>query len=136
MEKKAVTEFDNIVIDFDRMELRRNGCIVPATALEFRLLKFFLENPEHAFSREELICAVWPLRERRSGRTVDNSILHLRRKLEQHPNCPTHFQTVRRIGYKFVPAVQGRLGTRYELSRHSELVSRGVTGFKLRRPIA
>src|ERR1700752_4739474 len=84
------------------MELRRRGHIVPATVLEFRLLKFFLNNPEQAFSREQLMHAVWPARERKSARTVDNSILHLRRKLEENPNSPTHFQTVRGIGYKFV----------------------------------
>jgi DNA-binding winged helix-turn-helix (wHTH) protein len=44
------------------MQLRRRGQVVAATVLEFRLLKFFLDNPEHVFSREELIDAVWPAR--------------------------------------------------------------------------
>ena len=110
MKKKTVAEFDDVAIDFDGMELRRRGHIVPATVLEFRLLKFFLNNPEQAVSREQLMHAVWPARERKSARTVDNSILHLRRKLEENPNSPTHFQTVRGIGYKFV--VKLRKGTR------------------------
>jgi two-component system, OmpR family, KDP operon response regulator KdpE len=111
MEKRIVAEFDDVAVDFDRMELRRSGQIVPATVLEFRLLRFFLDNPECVFSREELIKTVWPLRERKNARTVDNSISHLRRKLETNPSRPTHFQTVRRVGYKFVSLVKFRKGT-------------------------
>jgi DNA-binding response OmpR family regulator len=106
MGNKGAAVFGNVVVDFDRMELRRAGRIVPATSLEFRLLKFFVDNPEYVFSREELIRAVWPERKRVNGRTVDNYISHLRQKLEENPSSPVYFQTVYGTGYKFVPRVQ------------------------------
>jgi DNA-binding response OmpR family regulator len=103
MEKRGAAVLGEVIIDFDRMEIRRGGQTVPATSLEFRLLKFFVDHPEYVFSREELIRAVWPERKRVNGRTVDNYISHLRRKLEQNPATPTLFQTVYGTGYKFVP---------------------------------
>jgi DNA-binding response OmpR family regulator len=103
MDKKGVAVFDKVVIDFDRMELRRSGKLVPATALEFKILQFFVENPGYVFSREELIETVWPRRGRVNARTVDNYILHLRQKLEDNPAHPAYFQTVHGVGYRFVP---------------------------------
>jgi len=103
MERKGVAVFGEIVIDFDRMEIQHSGRMIAATAQEFRLLKFFVDNPEYVFTREELLSAVWPERERVNRRTVDNSIAHLRQKIEDVPSRPVYFQTVHGAGYKFEP---------------------------------
>jgi len=103
MDRRGVAIFGEIAIDFDRMEIRRAGRIVPATALEFKILKFLVDNPHCVFSREELLDAVWPERERLTGRTVDNFVGHLRRKLEEDPARPAYLQTVYGAGYRFVP---------------------------------
>jgi DNA-binding response OmpR family regulator len=92
----------DIIIDFDRMEIRCSSQSIPATSLEFRLLKFFFDNPNRVFSREELIRAVWKKRKRSGLRTVDTSIWHLRQKLEKNPDSPTFFRTVHGEGYRFV----------------------------------
>jgi DNA-binding response OmpR family regulator len=113
MERKGVAQFGEIVIDFDRMELRRSGHVIPATCLEFKLLRFFVNNPQFVFSREDLIQAVWPERRRVTWRSVDNSILHLRKKLERNPARPVYFQTVHRAGYKFVPLDAGTKRARH-----------------------
>jgi len=55
------------------------------------------------FTREELLGAVWPERKRVNGRTVDNSIAHLRQKIEEDPSRPVYFLTVHGVGYKFEP---------------------------------
>lgn len=117
MEKKGVAIFGHIAIDFDRMELCRSGHMIPATCLEFRLLKLFIDNPEYVFSRDELIRAVWPDRKRVNARTVDNSISHLRRKLEEHPAHPLYFQTIHGAGYKFVPFGEIQKGCSASLRR-------------------
>src|SRR5215470_14757914 len=100
MERKGVAIFGEVTIDFDRMEICRSGRIVLATALEFKILKFFVDNPHCVFSREELMSAVWPERKRVNGRSVDNFVGHLRRKIERDPTHPTYFQTVHGAGYK------------------------------------
>jgi two-component system, OmpR family, alkaline phosphatase synthesis response regulator PhoP len=103
MRNKGVVSFGHIVIDFDRMELRRSGHLVSTTSLELRVLEFFVDNPERVFSRAELIRAIWPERRRVNGRTVDNCISHLRHKIEEYPARPVYFKTLYGAGYKFVP---------------------------------
>jgi DNA-binding response OmpR family regulator len=95
--------FGDIVVDFAKMEVTRDGNLVTLTAHEFKTLKFFTQNPERAVSRDELLNQVWGYECYPSTRTVDNHILRLRQKLERDPANPLHFRTIHRVGYKFVP---------------------------------
>lgn len=99
----APTRFGEVNVDFVTMEAQRSGTVVPLTALEFKLLRFFLDNPGRAIAREELLSGVWGLSFHLTTRAVDNQILKLRQKLEPEPANPVHFRTVHGIGYKFVP---------------------------------
>jgi len=104
--KKADTlplRFGTVHVDFITMETHRDGRLVPLTAHEFKLLRFFLDNPGRAISREELLSGIWGLGFHVTTRTVDNQILKLRQKLETDPANPVHFRTVHGVGYKFVP---------------------------------
>jgi len=102
MQSRGRATLGDTVIDFDRMEIRNSSQSIPATSLEFRLLKLFIDNPNRVFSRKELIRAVWKKRKRASLRTVDNFISRLRRKLEKNPVDPIFFQTVKGTGYRLV----------------------------------
>jgi two-component system, OmpR family, alkaline phosphatase synthesis response regulator PhoP len=73
------------------------------TAKEFKLLKFFAQSPSRVVSRADLLNKVWGYQEYPSTRTVDNQIWKLRMKLEDDPEKPVHFLTVRDAGYKFIP---------------------------------
>jgi len=95
--------FDDIAVDFSKMMLTRAGEPVQLTAHEFKLLKFFVENPERVASRDDLLNQVWGYDNYPSTRTVDNYVLKLRQKLEKNPASPVHFLTVHGAGYKFVP---------------------------------
>jgi Transcriptional regulatory protein, C terminal len=95
--------FGDIHIDFDGMEVRRANLVVSLTAMEFRVLKFFVSNPRRAISRDALLNQVWGYNNYPYSRTVDNHIMRLRQKLEPDVSRPVHFQTVHGIGYKFVP---------------------------------
>jgi len=95
--------FANVSVDFAKMELTRNGQPVAMTAQEFRLLRFFAQNPGRVIDRSELLNEVWGYEDYPSTRTVDNHIWKLRLKLEEDPGKPVHFQTVHGAGYKFVP---------------------------------
>jgi len=94
--------FDDVSVDFTKMELTRDGQPVSLTAQEFKILKFFLQNPDRVISREQLLNEVWGYQNYPSTRTVDNHILRLRQKLEKDPAYPVHFRTVHGAGYKFV----------------------------------
>jgi DNA-binding response OmpR family regulator len=94
--------FDDITVDFTRMELTQASKPVTLTAQEFKVLKFFVQNQDRVVSREELLNEVWGYQSYPSTRTVDNHILKLRQKLEKDPAQPLHFRTVHGAGYKFV----------------------------------
>jgi DNA-binding response OmpR family regulator len=94
--------FDDIHIDFSKMEVMREGKSVTLTAQEFKTLKFMAQNAERVITRDELLNEVWGYHNYPSTRTVDNHILKLRQKLEKDPANPVHFRTVHGVGYKFV----------------------------------
>jgi DNA-binding response OmpR family regulator len=101
----AITDtfvFGNVCVDFSKMELTRVGQPIAMTAQEFRVLKFFVQNPGRVISRTELLNEVWGYQDYPSTRTVDNHIWKLRLKLEDNPAEPLYFQTVHGAGYKFV----------------------------------
>jgi DNA-binding response OmpR family regulator len=95
--------FDDITIDFSRMEIVRAGRPVSLTRQEFKVLKYFSQNRTRVISREELLNEVWGYNRYPTTRTVDAHILTLRQKLENDPANPAHFLTVHGVGYKFVP---------------------------------
>lgn len=94
--------FQDIHIDFTKMEVVREGRVIAFTAQEFKTLKFMVQNPERVITRDELLNEVWGYHNYPSTRTVDNHILKLRQKLEKDPANPVHFRTVHGVGYKFV----------------------------------
>ena len=85
------------------MELTQGGIQVSLTPHEFKLLRYFVRNPERVISRDELLNEVWGYNCYPSTRTVDNHLVNLRQKLEKDPLQPNHFKTVHGVGYKFVP---------------------------------
>jgi DNA-binding response OmpR family regulator len=101
-DKLEAFSFDDVEVNFSRMELHRSGQLIPLTPQEFKMLRFFLNNQERAISRTELLNEVWGYHNYPTTRTVDTHILRLRQKLEQDPTDPVHFRTVHGTGYKFV----------------------------------
>ena len=95
--------FDEVAVDFGKMEVTRGGRIVAMTPQELKLLKYLSQNPERVLSRDQLLSDVWGYTSYPSTRTVDSHILNLRQKLERNPAAPIHFLTVHNAGYKFVP---------------------------------
>jgi DNA-binding response OmpR family regulator len=95
--------YDNVAVDFAKMELKRDGQAITLTPQEFKILKYFAANPERVISRDEMLNEVWGYNCYPSTRTVDNHIMKLRQKLEDDPLNPSHFKTVHGAGYKFVP---------------------------------
>jgi DNA-binding response OmpR family regulator len=98
--------FGDVSVDFQKMEVHKGSGLIQLTSQEFKLLRFFLDNPGRAVARDELLNDVWGFNFHVTTRTVDNQILKLRQKLEPDPANPVHFRTVHGFGYKFVP--QGR----------------------------
>jgi DNA-binding response OmpR family regulator len=100
---KSLFFFEDVIVDFSRMEITRAGEKITVTPKEFKTLEFFTKNTERVISRDELLNDVWGYQNYPTTRTVDNHILKLRQKLETDPTNPSHLLTVRGVGYRFVP---------------------------------
>lgn len=74
---------------------------LPLTTTEFNLLEFFLNHPGRAYSRDQLLEAVWGEQRFVTPRTVDVHIRRLREQIEEQPDNPRYLTTVRGFGYRF-----------------------------------
>ncbi len=90
-------------IDFDALELHTPERTIRLTLMEADLLRFLARNRERIVSRKELLEQVWHVREDTDTRAIDNFIVRLRRYLEDDPASPKYLQTVRGVGYRFIP---------------------------------
>ncbi|MEU7058284.1 winged helix-turn-helix domain-containing protein [Streptomyces sp. NPDC046197] len=95
---------DAVRIDPTRHVAEVDGHELDLTFLEFALLAHLVRRPHHVHSRDQLMADIWGYDHIGDGRTVDVHIARLRRKLgAAHRH---RIVTVRRVGYKYVPARQ------------------------------
>ena len=94
-------QFGSIAMDIRSTEVTRDGHVVPMSAKEFQLLRYFVEHPNVTLSREELLREVWGYGDPPSTRTVDVHVAWLRQKLEADLKNPKFILTVVGFGYKF-----------------------------------
>jgi DNA-binding response OmpR family regulator len=71
------------------------------TTTEFNLLEFLLSHPGRAYSRDQLLEAVWGEQRYVTPRTVDVHVRRLRERIEEQPDNPRYLTTVRGFGYRF-----------------------------------
>jgi DNA-binding response OmpR family regulator len=95
--------FGQVRLDIAGRRIVVDGVEVESTAREFDLLRFFVDNPNVVFSREQLMHKVWGPDHYGTVRTVDNFVARLRAKVEADPDRPHHIETVRGVGYRFNP---------------------------------
>jgi two-component system alkaline phosphatase synthesis response regulator PhoP len=94
-------DFGDVRVDFRRAEVYRDGAPVALSALELKLLIYFIENRGALLTRDELLDKVWGYDAMPVTRTVDVHVGSLRQKLERNPSHPEFILTVHRRGYRF-----------------------------------
>lgn len=97
----ATLEYRNLMVDVNRGTVSRNGQEILLSALEYRLLLYFLNNKDMVLSRSQLLDALWDM----AGEFVNDNTLtvyikRLRDKIEDDPQNPALIKTIRGIGYK------------------------------------
>jgi DNA-binding response OmpR family regulator len=102
-EPERVISFADTTVDIERRIVTRRGHEVRFTPAEYNLLTFFLQNPDRALTRDIILNSVWGYESFPNTRTVDAHVVRLRQKLELDPNCPRHFLTLHKVGYRFLP---------------------------------
>lgn len=91
----------DLEIDELSREVRLHGFPVQLTAKEFDLLAFFARHPGRAFTRMQLLDAVWGTSFEGYEHNVNTHINRLRSKIEADPANPRYVLTVRGVGYRF-----------------------------------
>jgi DNA-binding response OmpR family regulator len=102
-EPERILSFADTQVDLDRRVVSRKGQEIKFTPAEYNLLTFFLQNPDRPLSRDMILNSVWGYESFPNTRTVDAHVVRLRQKLEADPNCPRHFLTLHKVGYRFLP---------------------------------
>lgn len=101
-EKKTgnIFKFGDVSVDFRRHEVLKSGKEVHLTAMEFRLLEYFIRKKGEVVRRNDLLDEAWG-DAIISPRTLDSHIVHLRKKIEPDPSRPQHLISIRGVGYRF-----------------------------------
>ena len=81
-----------------------DGNEIPLTAMEFDLLKVFIERPNQVLDRDQLLTLTRNREWEPFDRSIDIRIARVRRKVEPDPEHPQAIRTVRGAGYMYVPS--------------------------------
>jgi len=96
----GIYRFADITVDFDRFEVSR-GEKIDLTAMEFKLLRVFLEHRGQVLTIDELMQEAWGCDAVLTDRVIYTHVNNLRSKLEEDPRDPRFLVGVRGIGYRF-----------------------------------
>lgn len=82
------------------LRLFKNGSEIVLTGKENAIMKLFLDNVNHIFSKDMIYEMIWG-----DANVDDNAVTvyinRLRQKIEDDPEKPRYIQTIRSIGYLF-----------------------------------
>lgn len=81
--------------------LTKDGVPVELTQVEYQIMKYFMESPNTALSRSEILNHVWGEDYFGELKIVDVNVRRLRMKVEDKPSSPEHILTVWGYGYKW-----------------------------------
>ena len=89
--------YRDLEMDEDRHQVWRAGREVELSPTEFRLLRYFLLNPERVLSKQQILDHVWQYDFNGEDNVVETYVSYLRRKLDDVE--PRLLRTVRGFGY-------------------------------------
>jgi DNA-binding response OmpR family regulator len=98
-----VYTFAERTLDFAAMQVHAHDKSHRLTVMECDLLRYLVKNANQPVSRRAILQEVWGLPAGVDTRAIDNFIVRLRRYIEDGPAAPKFLQTVRGVGYRFVP---------------------------------
>ncbi len=98
---EASIEVGPFVFNTSTLRLYKNDIEINLTSKENAIMKLFLDNVNHIFSKDMIYDLIWG-----EGVIDENAIMvyinRLRQKIEDDPSHPKFIRNVRGIGYKFV----------------------------------
>ena len=96
-DESPTLRYRDLAMDEDRHQVWRAGREVELSPTEFRLLRYFLLNPERVLSKQQILDHVWQYDFNGEDNVVETYVSYLRRKLDDAD--PRLLRTVRGFGY-------------------------------------
>ena len=100
-EEKRTIEQGRFKIDTYAKKVFKSDKEIDLTPKEYSIIKLFLENPEKAFSRDELMDLVWGEDYIGDPKIVDVNIRRLRSKIESSSSKQGYIETIWGFGYRW-----------------------------------
>ncbi len=85
----------------EERKLLKDGVEIELTPIEFALVKYFMENPNKAIHRDEILNNVWGYNYVGDFKIVDVNICRIRQKIEDDPSNPKYIEKVWGYGYRW-----------------------------------
>jgi two-component system OmpR family response regulator len=89
--------YADIELDDDSHEVWKNGEAVALSPTEFKLLRYFLQNPTRVLSKTQILDHVWHYDFGGDANVVESYVSYLRRKVDTTE--PRLLHTIRSVGY-------------------------------------
>ena len=93
--------FGDCSLDERTFELKRGKKTVALSAKELKLFQLFAQHPREVLSRDRLLNDVWGYEYYGTTRTLDQTIVQLRKKLSDLGADPRQIATVHAVGYRW-----------------------------------
>jgi len=106
-EASETLRFGPFALDVASQSLSREGEDIPLTQAEFTLLKIFVEHPNRALSRDQIMDWLKGFERDPFDRSIDVRVTRLRKKIEDDPANPAYIRTIWGQGYLFAPKGKG-----------------------------
>ena len=100
-EEKRTIEQGRFKIDTYAKKVFKSDKEIDLTPKEYSIIKVFLENPEKAFSRDELMDLIWGENYIADPKIVDVNIRRLRSKIESSSSKQGYIETIWGFGYRW-----------------------------------
>ncbi|MCK6073367.1 response regulator transcription factor [Paenibacillus silvae] len=91
---------EELTFDLESRRVLKNDIPVSLTAKEFKILETLLKRPDKIFTRDELLQIGWGYDFMGDSRSVDMTIMRLRKKLEDNADDPKYVRTIYGFGYQ------------------------------------
>ena len=106
-ESASIFEIQGLRIDFLGHRVFIEDKEISFSALEFKLLSYFVRNPDRVLSREKILNNVWGVDTFVTDRVVDSHIRSIRKKLGAYKD---HIESIYGEGYRFNPTLSATAG--------------------------
>ncbi|WP_297633397.1 response regulator transcription factor [uncultured Clostridium sp.] len=104
--EKELIKIGDIILDRFNVKVKFKGEELELTSIEYKILKYFMENPGRILTKNQIFEEVWNESFLSGDNTIMVHISRLRDKIEDDGKTPKYLKTIRGLGYRFEKNVQ------------------------------